>query len=130
MGDEEECGGKRDEGGGRVRVILREERGLQRQAGEPVGELGRDDVDRQVEDVVARDVQPPEAVVERHREVADKPAGVIGVVVPREEAVQVLDHPVIYDGPLVIQKEGDMEGIGVGDEGDHGDKEEMGSRSV
>ena len=86
---------------------------------------------RGVEDVIAGDVEPPEPVVERERQIAYEAARVVAVAGAVEEEVgEVLDYRVLGYGTLVVDDERHVEGVGIGQKPDQRDQGQLQQRTA
>lgn len=79
-------------------------------------------VNRQIEKVIAEDIEAAQAVIEGEGEIADETARRVAVAFAGEEAIQVVDDRVLDDGGQIVENEGDLEGGSVDAETDASDQ--------
>ena len=111
------------------RAAPSEERGSQRQPNQRVDQAGAKQVHREVEDVVADDLQSPQPVVHSDGQVAYEAARVVEIAGTVEECAEIPDDGIFGDGGFIIKEKRDLKGIGIGEQADRHDKQELSRRS-
>ncbi len=118
MGDEDQCGGQRDPRRCRGRPLclpsLQEWRGLEQQYYEKIDQEPVGDVDEEVNQVIAEDIETPEVVVQGKGEEAD-----ITELGKIKQIYQILDPRIFHDAGGIIKMKGRGECVRV----DKGSKE-------
>ena len=90
--------------------------GAEGQTQQGVDKQGCCQVDEEIDDMIAHDLQPAVMVIKGKGQNADKPACIKVALGSSEETVQTPDGVILLDKKIIVQNEGHMKAVAIDDD--------------